>query len=222
MITHKEYLGRLSNDLNYLFKEAGAGTDDNYKFRLDLLIIHLHMDNILTEIIKNKFEGKMSSMKNKKEFKMDGRDFMEKLRIVYATNDFDEGFFNAFRIVNNVRNKLLHNLVVDLDSEKNKIKTLKILKSFKELPGAGNFTIKQMLVFGSITYLNSSIEYLYKDILKEVLEHKIGITVNVGFTPQMSKTGVGPGILEPTGSLKPTCLSLCPVAKFQFFFSFPP
>ena len=122
---------------------------------------------------------------------------------MYATNDFDEGFFNAFRIVNNVRNNLLHNLLIDLDSEKDKIKGLEILKSFKELPNAGNFTIKEMLIFGSITYLNSSVEYLYKNVLETELEHKIQITVNVEFVAQMPKFGKGSGVLAPTGNLKP-------------------
>ncbi len=203
MIIHKEYLERLCDDLNYLFKESEGYANDNHKLRLEVLIIHLHMDDILTEIIKNKFEEKLSSSENKKSFKMGGKGFMEKLRIVYATNDFDEGFFNAFRIINKVRNNLLHNLTINLDLEEDKIRTLEILKSFKELPGAGNFTIREMLIFGSITSLKTSIEYLYKNILNEELVYKIGITVNTEFTAQMPKIGEGSGTLEPTGNFKP-------------------
>lgn len=203
MIPHKEYLEKLCDDLNYLFKESGGDIDDGHKFRLDVLILHLHVDNVLTEIIKNKFKEKMSSGKNKESFDMGGRDFMEKLRIVYATGDFDEGFFNAFRIVNKVRNNLAHNLVINLDSEEGIIKTLEVLKSFRELSNTGNFTIKERLIFGSITYLNSSIEYLYKDILEENLEHKVGITVNVEYTAQMPRAGGKSGTLKQTGNLKP-------------------
>ncbi|MFH1238194.1 MAG: hypothetical protein V1491_02035 [archaeon] len=203
MIPHKEYLEKLCDDLNYLFKESGGDIDDGHKFRLDVLILHLHMDNVLTEIIKNKFGERMSSGQNKKAFNMGGKDFMEKLRIVYATGDFDEGFFNAFRIVNKVRNNLAHNLVVNLDSEEGKIKTLKILKSFRELPNNGSITIKERLIFGSIHYLNSSVEYLYKNILEERLEHRVQITVNVEFMAKMPRAGAKSGTLEPTGSLKP-------------------
>ncbi len=203
MIPHKEYLERLCDDLNYLFKKSESNIGDTHKFRLDVLIVHLNMDHILTEIIKNKFENRLSIKENKESFMMDGRDFMEKLRIVYSTGDFDEEFFNVFRIINKVRNKLAHKLSIDLNSERDRIKNLKILKSFEELPGAKVLTIEQRLVFGSITYLNSSIEYLYKTLLNENIKHKIVIAVNVGFTALMPKMGQGPGTLEPIGILNP-------------------
>ena len=112
---HDEYLKILIKDLNFI-TDKNASVEAEHVFRLKVLILHLHTDFLLTEIIEHIKNNSLIRGKNKEFWNMDGREFAEKLRIVYATGNFDENFLETLRKLNNIRNNLSHKLLSDIKS----------------------------------------------------------------------------------------------------------
>ncbi|MEI7719241.1 MAG: hypothetical protein WCI72_05215, partial [archaeon] len=116
----------------------------------------------------------MGLNENKKNFDSKDMEFMEKLRLVYSTGEFNEDLFNTFRILNNVRNHLSHNLIVELDKEEKRIKSLKIPEVISKQESY-SFTAIEHLFYSSIGCINSLAEYLHKNIFSEKLLYTLNI-----------------------------------------------
>jgi hypothetical protein len=178
-MNYKEYLELFAEDFNLIFNSVQKGSTKRAKehlLRIQVMTFHLHVDYLLNEIIKNKFATKMSLSENKKNFDTKDMEFMEKLRLVCSGGEFSEDLFNTFRILNNVRNHLSHNLIVELDKEEGRIKSLKMpdVISKEELRGMSAI---EHLFYSSIGCINSLAEYLHKNIFSEKLLNTLNIVV---------------------------------------------
>jgi hypothetical protein len=186
-MNYKEYLESFIEDLNliYLGKLEFSDPKGHNLFRLRVLMLHLHADHLLTEIISSKFKEsfKLSSCKNQWDIK--SNDFMEKLRIVYATGDFEEGFFNALKILNKIRNDLIHNLNLNINGEINRINQMEVNPTYKNLLGRELYPIEH-LIFACLGYINVLAEYLWGTIRKEKLEYWIKMEVTKPTPPYTS------------------------------------
>jgi|SRR3989344_4472117 len=158
-MNHKEYLELLTEDLNILFREEktndASQKEKEHSFRVQILIFHLHVDYLLTEIIKEKFKNEGIS---------EIKEFLRKLKIVYGTGDFDEGFLTSFDTLNKVRNKLVHNLRAKIQDEEKKIRSLKVSPALVSWEDLRNLTPLEHLLYSSIGYLNILAEYLYEKV----------------------------------------------------------
>ena len=116
---------------------------------------------------------------------------MEKLRIIYATGNFDEGFFTSLRILNKVRNNLSHNLIINLSEEEDKIKQLNIIGQIIREDRIRNLTTLEHLLFSTLGYINILAEYLHNNLKKEGLTHILAVRmpqrINVPDTPNINE-----------------------------------
>lgn len=174
---HKSYLEILKQDLNEMidsFDIFNAPKIDpkkqDKKFRLDVLILHLHVDYLLTRIIESKFKDSFSNVSNKDKWDMKGHDFIEKLRIVYATGKFNEGFFNTLRTLNTIRNDLVHELIPNFEGQKSRIRSMIIVGDYSEIIMRELYDIEH-LIFACWGYINILTEYFWKSVKKEDLKH---------------------------------------------------
>ncbi|GAF90839.1 unnamed protein product, partial [marine sediment metagenome] len=82
---HVVYLYHLTRDLNFICYEIEKYSKKEFKienaFRLQVLLLHLHTDYLLNEIIEEKFKEKFDSIRFKDKWKVEGKDFIEKLKI---------------------------------------------------------------------------------------------------------------------------------------------
>ena len=188
-MNHKEYLELLTEDLNTLFSkeqtsDSAPKRETEHSFRVKVLVFHLHADYLLSEIIKGKFQGNLSLTQNKENFNTNNMGFIEKLRIIYSTGNFEEGLFTTLRILNNVRNKLSHNLIIDLTEEEQRIRTLKI-SSIIVGEDISKITTLEHLLYGTLTDILILAEYLYQDVLGEELKWMLGVQIpRVGVAPE--------------------------------------
>lgn len=177
MENYLEYLKLLVNDLNFICEKEKLkliySKVDNL-FRLKVLILHLHSDLLLNNIISSRFKDSFKIKKCKKQWIIESNDFMEKLRIVYATGKFDENFFNTLRILNKIRNNFSHKLIPNENSQKDRIKDMKLLPIYAKI-FKREFDGMEKLVFSCLGYINLLAEYLYRDIKQEKLKHWIQI-----------------------------------------------
>ncbi len=172
-MNYKEYLELFAEDLRLMYERLAFSDSEGHKlFRLKVLILHLHADFLLTEIINSKFKQSFHSSINKNQWNL--QSFMEKLRIVYATGDFDEEFFNTLRNLNTIRNDLAHNLNLNIRGEVDRIKQMKINPIYKKMLGR-KLAVIEHLVFACFGYINILAEYLWGTIRKEKLEYWIKI-----------------------------------------------
>jgi len=176
---YKEYLELFAEDFNLIFNSIQKGAMVNKRakehlLRIQVMTFHLHVDYLLNEIIENKFSKEMGLNENKKSYDSRGMEFMEKLRLVYSTKEFSEDLFNTFRILNNVRNHLSHNLIVELDKEEKRIKSLKIPEVISRQE-TYSLTAIEHLFYSSIGCINSLAEYLHRDLFSEKLMHTLNI-----------------------------------------------
>ena len=173
---HTEYLEILIRDLNFIIdkesKQEPKGLE--HIFRLKVLILHLHTDFLLTEIIEHIKNNNFTRGKNKEFWNMDGKEFAEKLRIVYATGHFDEDFLETLRKLNNIRNNLSHKLLPDIKSLEDKIRSIKIEELIKQNLSKELDPIEH-LVMGCIGYINILAEYLWVNLKKEKIKSRIYI-----------------------------------------------
>lgn len=179
-MNHKEYLNLLSEDLNIVFRNeqstaAMPQREKEHYFRVKILIFHLHVDYLLSEIIKARFQLSLHSDKNQEAFEVNRMEFIEKLRIFHAINR-DEGLFTALRILNNVRNDLSHNLIVDLAGQEDKIRNLDI--SIIRGGNIASLSVFEHLLFGTLTYINALAEYLYNSINGENLDWILSVNIS--------------------------------------------
>ncbi len=180
-MNYKEYLELFTEDFNLIFVGAKPGLTKSKRvaehlLRMQVMTFHLHVDFLLGEIIKNKFLSKLESTENKKIYDNKNLEFMEKLRLVYSTGFFDEDLFNTFRILNNVRNHLSHNLMVELYKEEKRIKSLKIPEVITK-EEARSLTAIEHLFYSSIGCINNLAEYLHRDIFSERLSSSLNIAM---------------------------------------------
>ena len=171
-MNYKEYLELLAEDLRLICMEKLMFHDsDGHKlFRLKVLTLHLHADFLLTEIIDSKFKQSFQNSTCKDQWNL--QSFMEKLRIVYATGDFSEGFFNTLRNLNTIRNHLAHQLNLNINCEVDRIKQMKINPIYRKLADRDLF-IPEHLIFACLEHINVLAEYLCGTIRKEKLEYWI-------------------------------------------------
>lgn len=161
-MNHKEYLELLVEDLNIMFRNEPMGSsatqrEKEHYLRIKVLTLHLHIDYLLTNIIKEKFKNEgISKIK----------EFYKKLEIVYATGDFDGGFSTALKILNKIRNSLSHNLIINLNEEESRIRTLNI--SIVQTLKMSNLSNSEHLFYSIIRYINVLADYLYKNIRGEI------------------------------------------------------
>lgn len=180
-MNYKEYLELFAEDFNLIFNSVPRGSQitkraKEHLLRTQVITFHLHIDYLLNEIIKNRFARKMALTENKKNYDTKDMEFMEKLRLVYSTEKFNEDLFNTFRILNNVRNHLSHNLIVELDKEEKRIKSLKMPDVIAKQESYG-LTAIEHLFYSSIGCINSLAEYLHKDLFSEKLLYTLNIIV---------------------------------------------
>lgn len=180
-MNYKEYLELFAEDFNLIFNNVQKGSraskrEKEHLLRLQVMTFHLHVDYLLNEIIKNKFALSMGLNENKKNFDSKDMEFMEKLRLVYSLGKFNEDLFNTFRILNNVRNHLSHNLIVELDKEEKRIKSLKVPEVISKQERYGFLAIEH-LFYSSIGCINSLAEYLHQNIFFEKLSYTLSIKV---------------------------------------------
>ncbi len=177
MENYRKYLELLIKDLNFIcekekLKLTSSKTDN--LFRLKVLILHLHSDLLLNEIISLKFKDSFKIKKCQKQWIIESNDFMEKLRIIYATGKFDENFFNTLRILNKIRNDFSHKLIPNENSQKDRIKEMKLLPIYSKI-FKRKFDIIEKLVLSCLGYINILAEYLYKNVKQEKLKDWIQI-----------------------------------------------
>lgn len=186
---YKEYLELFAEDFNLLFNSMRKSSplsqrEKEHLLRMQVVTFHLHVDYLLNEIIKNKFAEKLSSNENKKNFDSKDMEFMEKLRLVFSTGEFSEDLFNTFRLLNNVRNRLSHNLLVESEKEEKRIKSLKMPDVIPKQDVYSLSTIEH-LFYSSIGYINILAEYLHRSIFSEKLAYTLNIKVPTPNTNQV-------------------------------------
>ena len=192
-MNYKEYLELFAEDFNLIFNSVQKSSQvtkraKEHLLRMQVMTFHLHVDYLLNEIIKNKFATSMGLTENKKNFDSKDMEFMEKLRLVYSSGEFSEDLFNTFRILNNVRNHLSHNLIVELDKEEKRIKSLKIPEVISKQESY-SLTAIEHLFYSSIGCINSLAEYLHRNIFSEKLLYTLNIRVpqvNANQSPSVS------------------------------------
>jgi len=192
---YKEYLELLAQDINMVFeREYTNQRDKEHSFRVQILIFHLHADYLLSEIIKWMLQSKLSMLGNRNSFNLERIGFMEKLKISYATGNFDEDFFTALRILNKVRNSLSHNLIINLNKEEDEIRKLKLIGPIIREECIKNITILEHLLFSTFGYINILAEYLHNNLKKEGLTHIMSVMmpqrINIPNTPDVNERPV--------------------------------
>lgn len=193
-MNYKEYLELFAEDFNLIFNSGRKNSpvskrEKEHLLRIQVMAFHLHVDYLLNEIVTNKFAKKVTSNENKKSFDTKDMEFMDKLKLVYSTGEFSEDLFNTFRILNNVRNHLSHNLIVELDKEENRIKALKMPEAIPKQDVYGMTAIEH-LFYSSIGYINSLAEYLHRDIFSEKLLSTLNIKMPAAKTNQVPEVSV--------------------------------
>ncbi|MDH7807847.1 MULTISPECIES: hypothetical protein [unclassified Rhizobium] len=98
-----------------------------------IVVAHIYLDHIVTEILKDKFENPGNYL--------EGKGFSEKLALCKAFGYFDDKFGNVLRAINKSRNKFAHKLVfIVSDQEKRDLfRTLTTERPISDVTQPGGF-----------------------------------------------------------------------------------
>ncbi|MBI2451697.1 hypothetical protein HYV50_01300 [Candidatus Pacearchaeota archaeon] len=146
-------------------------------FRIQILLIHLFVDNLFEEIIRNSPVNDF--VKYKKRWTVSELSFMgfsRKLEIIMSTGKFDKNFRKSIVALNDIRNDLAHKIKIDLMKQKKRIEDLEVQRPFKKKEVLSRPLLEQLEI-SVVPYINVLFEYLILHIKKQKLNLILGITI---------------------------------------------
>ena len=112
-----------------LLNKVNGGVDNNIfsdkdTFRLQVLLLHLYVDSLLIDIIKE-------DLKLHTDMVRQTEGFNARLHIIHAKGIIDDNGFKALKGLNSIRNDLQHKYEFNWQSMNEKVKNLKKLSALK-------------------------------------------------------------------------------------------
>lgn len=169
-MNYSDYIKILRDDLNSLLPDTDQFMNPIHKFRLQILVIYLHVDYLISELCIAKYNKTESEVYN-----FGGMGYKQKLDLVRV--DFDQDWYNTMEAIGYMRNDLAHQLDVDINTQERRISIMKIEHSIDLVIQRLQLKPIHHLVLASLGYINIIAEFLFNSIKHETLTDKVGVSI---------------------------------------------